>query len=198
MHFTFKHLRKSLVILGVSSLMSSGLMAETFVTDQGHTEVMFGWNHAGVSLQNGEFTKASGTLELGATMEESSITVEIDATSVSTGFEPLDKHLKSADFLEVEKYPTMTFKSSSVKMTGDTSMEVMGDLTIHGVTNPVTLVTELTHPKGEHPLGKSIDYYKGDWIAFKATTVIDHQAFDVGGFSTGPISITINTELKAE
>jgi len=198
MYFKYSHLKKSTVVLGLTSLLSTGLMADTFVTDQGHTEVMFGWNHAGVSRQNGEFTTASGTLELGESMEDSTITVEIDAASVSTGFEALDDHLKSADFLDVEKYPSMTFTSSSVKMTGDTSMEVSGDLTIHGVTQPVTLETELTHAKGEHPLGKNIDYYKGDWIAFKATTEIDHQAFGVGGFSTGPISITINSELKAK
>ena len=64
MNFRPTHLKKSLVVLGISSLMSSGLLAETFVTDQGHTEVMFGWNHAGVSTQNGQFTSASGTLEL--------------------------------------------------------------------------------------------------------------------------------------
>jgi len=198
MYFKYSHLKKSTVVLGLTSLLSTGLMADTFVTDQGHTEVMFGWSHAGVSRQHGEFTTASGTLELGESMEDSTITVEIDAASVSTGFEALDDHLKSADFLDVEKYPSMTFTSSSVKMTGDTSMEVSGDLTIHGVTQPVTLETELTHAKGEHPLGKNFDYYKGDWIAFKATTEIDHQAFGVGGFSTGPISITINSELKAK
>ena len=198
MQFKPRHLKRSLIVLGISSLMSPALMAETFVTDQGHTEVMFGWNHAGVSIQNGEFTEASGTLELGDSIEDSTINVEINTASVSTGFGPLDDHLKSADFLEVEKYPTMTFASSSVKKTGDATMEVMGDLTIHGVTQPVTLITEMTHAKGEHPLGKSIDYYKGEWIAFKATTEIDHQSFGVGGFSTGPISITINTEMKAK
>ena len=123
--------------------------------------------------------------------------MEIDASSVSTGVEALDKHLKSEDFLHVDKFPMMTFTSSSVKMTGEKSMEVEGDLTIHGVTQPVTLITELTH-QGEHPLGKAFDYYQGDWIAFKATTEIDHQAFGVGSFSTGPISITINSELKAK
>ena len=198
MYFKNNHLRKSLLVLGFSSIMSTGLMAETFVTDQGHTEVMFGWSHAGVSLQNGEFTSANGTLELGESLEDSTIEVEIDTASVSTGVGPLDDHLKSADFLEVEKYPTMTFKSTSVKMTGDTTMDVTGDLTIHGVTQPVTLATELTHAKGEHPLGKNIDYYKGEWIAFKATTEIDHMAFGVGPFSTGPIAITINSEMKAQ
>ena len=198
MFFKTNLLKKSVLVLGVSALMSSGVMAETFVTDQGHTEVMFGWDHAGVSVQHGEFTSATGTLELGDSLEDSTINVEIDAASVSTGFGPLDEHLKSEDFLEVEKYPTMTFASSSVKQTGDNTMEVTGDLTIHGVTQPVTLLAEMTHAKGEHPLGKSFDYYKGDWIAFKVTTEIDHQSFGVGAFSTGPISITINSELKAQ
>ena len=90
----------------------------------------------------------------------------------------------------------MTFVSTGVEMTGDNTMNVTGDLTLHGVTKPVVLETKLTL-NGEHPLGKAIDYYKGDWIAVQATAEIDHQAFEVGQFSTGPISITINSEMKA-
>lgn len=130
-------------------------------------------------------------------LEDSTVEVEIDTNSLSSGFEALDDHLKNADFLEVETYPTITFKSTTVKMTGEKNMKVMGDLTIHGVTNPVTLEAEMTL-NGEHPLGKNIDYYKGEWVAFQASTEIDHQAFKVGGFSTGPTAITINTEMKAE
>jgi len=178
------------------SMVTSASADSTFTTDQGHTEVMFGWSHAGVTNQNGEFTSATGTLTLADEIEDSSVTVEIDTNSLASGFEALDKHLKSEDFLNVEKYPTMTFVSTSVKSTGESTMEVTGDLTIHGVTNPVTLQTEMTH-KGEHPLGKSIDYYKGEWVGIRATTEIDHMSFGVGPFSTGPISITINSELKA-
>jgi len=185
-------------VFATSALLSMGVLAEgTYVTDQGHTEIEFGWSHAGVSLQHGEFTKAEGTLELAEKMEDSKISVVIDTNSLSSGFEPLDKHLKSADFLEVETYPEITFTSTGVNDKGDNKLEVTGDLTIHGVTKPVTLDAELTH-QGEHPLGKSIDYYKGEWIAFTATTEIDHQAFDVGGFSTGPITIEIRTEMKAK
>lgn len=172
------------------------LAAETYYTDQGHTEVRFGWSHAGVSMQTGEFTTASGKLVLDPdNVEQSSISVTIDAASVATGFEALDTHLKSADFLEVETYPEITFESTSVERTGDMTANVTGDLTIHGVTQPVTLETTLTH-RGEHPVAAAIDYYKGQWVAFSATTEIDHQAFEVGSFSTGPISITIVTEMK--
>jgi len=194
---TPKKTRNLMLSLLASSFFAANAMADaTYTTDQGHTEVRFSWNHAGVSIQTGEFDKAVGTLTMAEKMEDSSIDVVIDATSLSSGFDALDKHLKSEDFLEVETYPEIKFVSTSVSMTGDTTMDVMGDLTIHGVTKPVTLAAEMTH-KGEHPLGKAIDYYKGDWVAFKATTEIDHQAFSVGGFSTGPITIDIVTEMKA-
>ena len=184
------------LLLSVALPASAAMAAETYYTDQGHTEVIFGWNHAGVSMQTGEFTKANGKLVLDPdNVEKSTIEVTIDAKSVSTGFGPLDDHLKNKDFLEVETYPTITFKSTAVKKTGDKTADVTGDLTIHGVTKPVTLKTTLTH-RGDHPLGGAIDYYKGKWVAFSATTEIDHQAFNVGGFSTGPISIRIVTEMK--
>lgn len=170
--------------------------AETYYTDQGHTEVRFEWSHAGVSMQTGEFTKAEGKLVLDPdNVEMSSVSVTIDAASVSTGFGPLDDHLKSKDFLDVETYPEITFVSTSVKKTGDVTADVTGDLTIHGVTKSVILKVTMTH-RGEHPLGSVIEYYKGKWVAFSATTEIDHQAFGVGSFSTGPIGITLVTEMK--
>ena len=191
---------RKLAKLGLPALLLTfavpTMAAETYYTDQGHTEVRFGWSHAGVSMQTGEFTTASGKLVLDPdNVEQSSINVTIDAASVSTGFEALDTHLKSADFLEVETYPEITFESTSIERTGEMTANVKGDLTVHGVTKPVTLETTLTH-RGEHPVGAMLDYYKGQWIAFSATTEIDHQAFDVGGFSTGPISISIVTEMK--
>ncbi len=170
--------------------------AETYYTDQGHTEVKFGWSHAGVSLQSGEFTKASGKLVLDPdNVAQSSVNVTIDAASISTGFGPLDDDLKSKNYLDVETYPEITFTSTSVTKTSDTTADVTGDLTIHGVTKPVTLKTTLTH-RGEHPVAAFFEYYKGKWVAFSATAEISHTAFNVGNFSTGPISITISTEMK--
>ncbi|MGI9475276.1 MAG: YceI family protein [Hyphomicrobiaceae bacterium] len=169
---------------------------ESYCTDQGHTEVRFGWSHVGISNQTGEFTKASGKLVLDPdNVERSKLTATIDATSVSTGYGPLDKHIKNPDFLEVETYPKITFVSTSVKKTGDKTADVVGDLTLHGVTKPVTFKTTITH-RGPHPLGKRLDYYKGQWAAFSATTKIDHRSFKIGKFSTGPIAISIVTEMK--
>ncbi len=180
-----------------AALFAGSAMADvTYNTDQGHTEVKFSWNHAGVSIQSGEFDTAAGTVVLADDIEKSTVEMTIDAASVSTGFEALDTHLKSADFLEVETHPTMTFKSTSVAKTGDTTMDVTGDLTLHGVTKEVTMSAEITH-QGPHPVGQALDYYKGEWLGLKATTDIDHQAFGVGGFSTGPITVTFISELKA-
>ena len=190
-------LKAAALALAASFLAVPASAAETYWFDQGHTEIIFGWKHAGgVSTQHGEFTKASGKLSLDPeNVENSSIDVTIDTTSIATGFEPLDKHLKSADFLEVETYPEIKFKSTAVKRTGKDTADVTGDLTIHGVTQPVTLKTTLTH-RGPHPVAEFIDYYKGQWVGFAATTEIDHQAFKVGNFSTGNIFIEINTEMK--
>ncbi|MEO3416832.1 YceI family protein [Roseovarius sp. CAU 1744] len=178
-------------------LAATPALATTYKTDQGHTEVRFSWSHAGVSVQSAEFTVATGTLELDPENPAgASLTATVQADSLATGFGPLDDHVKSADFLEVETYPEITFVSTGVEVTGENTANVTGDLTIHGTTLPVTLDATMTHI-GEHPLGGAIDYYKGDWVAFSATTEIDHQAFGVGGFSTGPITIDIVTEMKA-
>lgn len=195
MHITKKFITG---ILSAAFIASAGLAsaAETYYSDQGHTEIRFGWNHAGVSMQYGQFTKVKTMLNLDVDdIENSSIEVTIDTASLSTGYEPLDTHLKSKDFLEIETYPQITFQSTSVKKTGDDTADVLGNLTIHGVTKPVTLEAKLTH-RGAHPTAKFIDYYRGQWVAFTATTKIDHQAFKVGSFSTGPISISITTEMK--
>jgi len=192
-----KYLVAGITALSLAAgIASPSFAAETYLTDQGHTEVFFSWSHAGVSIQTGEFTTANGKLVLDPeSVENSTVSVTIDANSVSSGFGPLDDHLKSKDFLEVETYPEITFTSTAVKRTGDDTADITGDLTIHGVTKSVVLNTTLTH-RGEHPLGAFIDYYKGNWVAFSATTEIDHQAFNVGSFSTGPISIKIVTEMK--
>lgn len=189
---------KSMIVATVLTATLTPAFAQTYKTDQGHTEVRFGWSHAGVSTQHGEFTNVEGVLNLDADdIEASVLNVTIDAGSLSSGFGPLDDHLKSADFFEVETYPEITFVSTEIKRTGDTTADVTGDLTIHGVTKPATLKATLTH-QGEHPLGGAVEYYQGDWVAFSATGEIDHTEFGVGPFSTGPITIMIDTEMRAD
>lgn len=191
------HIKKLFLLAALSGIASTAFADQTFKTDQGHTEIRFGWNHAGVTRQHAEFTTANGTLNLADDIEKSSVSVVIDANSLSSGFAPLDDDLKSKNFLNVATYPEITFQSTAIKQTGEKSFDVTGDLTIHGVTKPVTLKAEMTH-RGEHPVAQFFDYYKGDWIAFRATTAIDNMDYSVGSFPTGPIEIEINTELQAK
>lgn len=195
--FSNKFLKSAALSLAIALPATGALAAEKFATDQGHTEIRVTWDHVGVSLQTAEFEKSSGILTLDeANPENSKIDVEIDVTSISSGFEALDTHLKSADFLNVEKNPKATFKSTSIKKTGDKTADITGDFTLNGVTKPITLNATLTH-LGDHPVGKAFDYYKGKWVAFSAKTVIEnHQDYNVGGFSTGPLTIEIVTEMK--
>lgn len=184
------------VILGSLLFASTAIADKIYNIDEAHTEVRFAWSHAGVSIQSGEFTKASGQLSLDPDkVENSHIEVIIDATSVASGVDVFDGHLNSANWLHTSKYPSITFTSKNIEPTGENTANVTGDLTLHGVTKPVTLATTLTH-MGKHPVGDFLSYYQGDWIAFSASTEIDHQSFGVGSYSTGPITISIVTEMK--
>ncbi len=197
MQFNYLLPALSLAITSLAVVPGVALADKTYVSDQGHTEIFFGWSHAGVSKQHAEFTVATATLNLSDDIEKSSVDATIDTSSLSSGYEALDEHLKSDDFLGVTTYPEITFKSTSIKKTGEKTLDVTGDLTLHGVTQSVVLNAELTH-KGAHPVGAYISHYNGQWVAFKATTEINHRAFKVGSYSTGPIAIEINTELKAQ
>lgn len=193
------HLSKILTASAmIAALSVPAMAADTYKSDQGHTEVRFIWDHAGVSMQQGEFTTAEATLTLDQdNVESSSLSASIDAKSVSSGFAPLDEHMLGADFLEVETYPTITFESTSVSRTGDKTADITGDLTLHGTTKSVTMSTTLTH-LGEHPLGQFLDYYKGDWAAFTATFDIDPGEFGVGKtIPVGNLTIEITTEMKS-
>ncbi|MGZ0189110.1 MAG: YceI family protein, partial [Alphaproteobacteria bacterium] len=155
------------VILFALFLNAPAFAAETYNLDKGHTDIRFGWNHAGVSDQSGRFNDFEGQLILNEEdPTKSSLNVTIKTNSLSTGVERLDAHLKNADFFEVTKFPNITFTSKRIVRTGKSLASVIGDLTIRGVTKPVTLDVELMH-KGKHPLGQFIEYYKGEWLGFK-------------------------------
>ena len=196
---------KQLVLFAASCIALANSMAparaqsiDLYEIDPSHTEVFFGWSHAGVSRQHGEFTRVQGTLYLNPDdPTQSAIEVAIDATSLSSGYVPLDKKLKSAAYLDVATYPVIQFQSTSVEQISDDHATVTGNLTLHGITREVVLDTHLTH-HGAHPVGQYIGAYKGSWVAFHATTMINHMAFGVGNYSTGPIAIEINTELKKQ
>ena len=146
----------------------------------------------GISTVRGAFTKISGTVQYDPSdAAKSSIDVTIDATSVDTRVEMRDNHLKSPDFLDVAKYPTITFKSKRVEAAGAGHLKVTGDLTIHGTTKQVELDVEgpsqaMKDPRGNEHMGAS------------ATTKISRKEFGVSGLPGlvgDEISITIDAEM---
>lgn len=107
--------------------------------DAAHSRVSFSVRHLGLSKVRGEFNDFSAEIVVGDRPEDSRVTAEIDAASIDTREEQRDGHLKSADFLDVENYPTLTFESTEVRHVKDDRWEIDGDLTIRGTTRPVTL-----------------------------------------------------------
>lgn len=129
--------------------------AGAYAIDASHTRVMFGVSHMGFSTWYGEFPSATGSLTLDPkTPANSKLEVTVQTASLTTTNTKLDDELRSADWLDATKYPTITFTSKSVKVTSPGKAEVVGDLTLHGVTRPVTLTASF-NGAGPNPLSKA-------------------------------------------
>ena len=135
-------------------------VAGTWVLDPTHTRVDFEARHLVVAKVKGHFGGAEGALVIGEDPTQSTAEVTIATPTIDTGVEQRDQHLKSPDFLEVEAYPEITFTSSSFEHVEDADWKLHGDLTIHGVTRPVTLKTEYN--------GVAIDPWGGTRAFFSA------------------------------
>jgi len=171
--------------------------------DPAHTSAQFAVRHLMVSTVRGEFSKVSGTINLDEQdPTKSSLEATIDTASINTRVEKRDQHLKSPDFLDVAKYPTIAFKSKKIEKVSDTNFKVTGDLTLHGVTKEVVLEVEGSTKASKDPSGNLR-------IGGVATTKINRQDFGVqwnkaletGGVVVGDeVTITIDVELtkKAE
>lgn len=128
------------LLMAVSLLfLSSTAFAEDYTVDPRHTYPSFEVNHMGLSTQRGRFDATGGKITLDSAARTGSVLIEIDARSISTGLGELEKHLKAEDFFNVEKHPKITFKSDRVEFDGDKPRAVHGELTMLGVTKPVTL-----------------------------------------------------------
>ena len=122
---------------------STALANETYKIDPAHSTIAFKVRHM-LGTAKGKFTRFNGTIEVDREQpEQSSVTVSIQAASIDTGIAKRDEHLRTADFFNVERFPDITFKSRKVTRTGANLGEIAGDLTMHGVTKPVTLRVEL-------------------------------------------------------
>jgi polyisoprenoid-binding protein YceI len=185
------------LILAIATLFANPTHAATFELDPAHTNVGFGVRHIGINTVRGNFQAFTGTIQFDAKKPEASkINVQIDTASINTGNPKRDGHVKSPDFLDVAKFPKMTFVSKSVKPDGAGGFVVTGDLTLHGVTKPVTLkVTEFTGP-GKSPLDKK------DHIGASVTGTIIRQDFGIvwnGGGVTGIAGeAAVGNEIKLQ
>ena len=152
------------VALSLSPTVASAEDTETYRIDPVHSNVGFKVKHL-FTFVNGRFDDLSGTISLDSKKpENSSVDVKIETKSINTANEKRDAHLRSGDFFDVEKHPTITFKSKSVKQTGENTADVVGDLTLLGVTKEVTLKTEL--------LGKGKGMEGGQVSGWRAQTSI--------------------------
>jgi len=180
--------------------MSANAPQQTTTTwniDPAHTTAEFKVRHMMITDVKGQFTGVSGVLALNEEdLTKSHVETSIDAASINTREEDRDTHLKSADFLDVEKFPTLTFASTRITRTGDGEVEVEGDLTIHGVTRKVVFAVEGPTPPGKDPWGNTR-------IGWTATTKINRKDFglnwnaalETGGILVGEdVTLTLDVE----
>jgi polyisoprenoid-binding protein YceI len=118
---------------------TASAFAQTYNIEPNHTYPSFEADHMGISVWRGKFTKTSGTVVLDRAAKNGTVDIAIDANSLDFGHAKMNEHAKSADMFNVEKFPTITYKGKSIKFKGDTPVAVEGDLTLLGVTKPVTL-----------------------------------------------------------
>jgi polyisoprenoid-binding protein YceI len=130
--------------------------ADTYKVDPVHSSVIYKIRHMGVTNHYGRFNTLGGTITMDeAAPESGSIQLEIDANSFDSGNVKRDEHVKGPDFLNVKQFPTITFKSTQLKKTGDKTLDLTGDLTLHGVTKPINAKLELIG-KGKNPRGGEV------------------------------------------
>jgi len=173
------------------------MSAHPWDLDISHSSVNFHVRHLMVSKVHGRFHNWSGTLLLDEDdITRSTVEVNIEANSIDTRDEKRDGHLKSADFFDVEKFPYLTFKSTKIDKVSDDELAVHGDLSIHGITKPVTLTVETG--------GQVKDPWGGTRTGFSAKTSISRKEFglhwnvalETGGFVVGD-KIEITLEIEA-
>jgi polyisoprenoid-binding protein YceI len=167
---------------------------ETFNIDPTHTFPRFEYNHFGYSNQQHRFEKTSGKIVLDRAAKTGSVDVTIDTKSVNAGSTLFNGHIQGEDFFNTEKFPAITFKSTGVKFDGDKPAAVDGNLTIKGVTKPVTLTVTNFHSM-PHPM------LKKDAIGANAVAKVKRSEFNMGKFVPyvgDEITLTIAVEAIKE
>ncbi|CAG0984871.1 Protein YceI [Geobacteraceae bacterium] len=189
------------IIASIGTIVALALpafaFASTWTIDPDHSNIGFKVKHLMVANVKGSFEKHTGTVEINdKDITKSKVEVSIDTNSINTNVQKRDEHLRSADFFDVAKYPTMTFVSKNVAKAGKDRLKVTGDLTLHGVTRQVVLDVEPISKESKDPWG---NIRRGT----TATTKIDRKDFGLTwnkGLETGGVlvgdEITITLEIE--
>ncbi|NGM85777.1 YceI family protein [Parapusillimonas sp. SGNA-6] len=186
-------MKKTFIAAILAALAAGPALAapQTFALDPDHTFPRFSYDHMGMSKQIMRFNKTTGSVVLDKKAKQAQVDITIDMTSIDTGVEAFDDHIQGADFLDTAAYPTATFKSTKVHFNGDQPARIEGDLTIKGITKPVTL-TITSFLNGPHPM------LEKEAIGANATAVIKRSEFNAGKFvpAVGD-DVTLDIALEA-
>ncbi|MBX2807908.1 MAG: YceI family protein [Cellvibrionaceae bacterium] len=178
---------KTLLFTALLTLVAPLAMAADYAFDKVHTQILFSANHLGFSTSTGSFVEFDGSFYFDeADFGQSKVNVTIQTASIDLNDDTWNSHMKAEKWFDVKQFPTMTFVSKSVQKTGDKTMDVQGDLTLKGVTQPVTLAVTLN--KVGEQFGKSK-------AGFSAVTVIDRTAF---GMKTYVPAISAEIPIRIE
>ncbi|SMP11537.1 YceI family protein [Shimia sagamensis] len=193
-------MKRTLLAAGLAFAAASATPAfaapEKYMLDSGHSQILFSYNHLGYSTTWGLFSGFEG--EIMFDQEDpanSSVAVSMPVQSMWTGWEKRDAHLMSPDFFDASDDEMVSFTSTGIEVTGETTANITGDLTINGVTKSVVLDAQL-NTASEHPMAKK------PWAGFNATTTLKRTEFDVGNFApfvSDEVTVQISVEaMKAE
>lgn len=177
----------------IDGSIQAGPAKGTYAIDPTHTEVGFVARHLMISKVRGRFAGVSGNINIADPVEDSSVNVTIDTNTIDTGTPDRDTHLRGPDFFDVEQYPKMEFRSTEVRATSDSTLDVTGDLTIHGVTKPVTLQTTYE--------GFGPSSFGDERIGLSAVTEIDREDWGLtwnAALETGGVVVGKKVKLEIE
>jgi len=186
-------MKRTLIAAAFATFFAGQALAapQTYVLDSSHSFPRFSYDHMGMSKQILRFNETTGTVVLDEEAKQAQVDVTIDMTSIDTGFGPFDEHIQGEDFLDTAQFPTATFKSTKVVFENDKPVSIEGDLTIKGITKPVTL-TVTSFFSGPHPMMKK------EAIGANATAVIKRSDFNAGKFAPAVgDEVTLDIGLEA-
>jgi polyisoprenoid-binding protein YceI len=188
-------LRPAFALLTLSVALSAPAWAApiTYIPNADHTFARFSYDHLGFSTQESRFDKVTGTVTFDPAAKTGAVDIVIDTKSVNTGSEKFNGNIQGPEFFDSSQFPTATFKSTSVKFDGDRPVSIVGELTLKGITKPVTLtVTSFKH---------ALNMMKKDSIGANATTVIsrsDYQMVKYVPLIGDDVTVTIAIEAATQ